>query len=193
MSTCPKCHSIDKVSKVSAIISGGTHHISGEVPVSRTYKDSDGWHESTSYENYNATQQTTLARKLMPPKEPVKEMNGLSLFLGFFALPAILGTVVSSTQLGDAKNSEDAFWALAGIIGALAYLFIAWRIHLFVDKPLKEKISLEKEIWKQSMLKWEKLYYCSRDDCIFFPDENKSFDIANLYQAINWYTIKPKR
>ncbi|MFM8426272.1 MAG: hypothetical protein ACKOBL_13975 [Chloroflexota bacterium] len=191
---CPKCHRMDNVLKVSAIVQGNTHQISGQVPVSRMYQDSEGWHERTSYESYNATQQSTLARKLTPPQKPAK---GNSLFGSIVAYPVsvvvILGGMGSISGIYDGITKGIAlniFLGIAGGVGIIMLLFVIWRLYLYFDKPHKEKHVVSVAKWKDSISKWDNLYYCTRDDCIFFPGQSSAFHISNLYEAINWYPKK---
>jgi hypothetical protein len=192
---CPKCNRIDNVQKVTAIVQGGTHQINGQVPVSHTYQDSEGWHTNTSYESYNATQRTTLAHKLMPPPKPQKRINrfvGFLLMAGmFFGIMGVCSftAIVSSESEVSRKSSGNMSSSLG--VGLLPVSIIAFyglvRIYLRTEKPLKEKLAVDLAKWEYSLRKWQELYYCSRDDCLFFPEERKAYNISNMYDAINWH------
>jgi hypothetical protein len=38
--------------------------------------------------------------------------------------------------------------------------------------------------WEKAMARWNKLYYCSRDDCVFIPEEDTSAPIAQMMNYI---------
>lgn len=180
---CPKCHRIDNVSKVASIVQGGTHHINGQVPVSHTYQDSDGWHEKTSYESYNATQQSTLAHKLMPPEKPQKGGSLWALPLFMAAWIAVIMGMMSKVGF-DQGRLLIATGLLFASIGAL---FGIWRIYIYTDRPYKEKLASDLLKWEYSLNRWQELYYCSRDDCIFFPGENKAVQTSSMIDMIDWH------
>ena len=49
------------------------------------------------------------------------------------------------------------------------------------DKVFEQKYNADMESWKKSMQKWERLYYCQRDDCVFDMDENTAISPENLH------------
>jgi len=188
---CPKCHRIDNVSKVSAIVQGGTHEINGQIPVSYTSHDSEGWHSGTSYESYHATQQSTLAKRLMPPEKPTKEYSG---FAGCLVLPFLISLLLSPTVCASANLFLDPSIDVLeksticlGQITYVAFLFGLWRLWVFIDKPFKARHAVNMAAWEYSLSKWRELYYCSRDDCVFTPSGGV---VTNLNEAIKWSPVK---
>jgi predicted RNA-binding Zn-ribbon protein involved in translation (DUF1610 family) len=56
-----------------------------------------------------------------------------------------------------------------------------------IQVKVKEQINLWNLEWKNAMERWEKLYYCSRDDCVFFPGSNTHAPVAKM----NEYLYQP--
>ena len=188
---CPKCHRIDSVSKVSAIVQGGTHQINGQIPVSYTSHDSEGWHSGTSYESYHATQQSNLASRLMPPEKPIKAYSGLLNLAILPFLPFICVGMVTLVAITDPKSELLPKLGLClGVITYALFLFGVWRVCIWIDKPFKAKHAENIGAWEYSISRWRELYYCSRDDCLFIPGERDMYNISDLYSAINWRPVK---
>lgn len=203
---CPICHRIDNVAKVSSIVNGETHQITGQVPVSTTY-DSDGWSLGTSYKTYHATQQSALAKKLMPPQEPRKAksfkefIQDVIILTPFAILIMILGNLIL-VILGDIIGTSTKnylvkpttildFLDVFHLVLYSATLVIGFSVvALWKYRTRKEKKSnliFEQSIlsnWKKNIARWNQLYYCSRDECIFIPGENLAFPISDLNQVI---------
>ena len=38
--------------------------------------------------------------------------------------------------------------------------------------------------WKKAMERWDRLYYCGRDDCVFIPGENSSASISKMKEYL---------
>jgi len=192
---CPKCHRIDNISKVSVIVQSGTHQISGQIPVSHTYQDSDGWHERTSYESYNATQQTALARKLMPPEKPQKGQSGWVGLIFLAGWIVVIMGMMSVVGFQDGIQRSNVLAILGGIAlcpTSLGAMYGLWRFYRYTDKPHREKLAKDLAIWEASMRKWQELYYCFRDDCIFFSGESRAYNLNEKNQAINWLIVAPQ-
>jgi hypothetical protein len=43
-----------------------------------------------------------------------------------------------------------------------------------------EKVLMANQVWEMAMDRYERLYYCQRDDCVFIPGENTSSPITKL-------------
>jgi hypothetical protein len=190
---CPKCHRVDSISKASAIVQGGTHSINGQIPVSYTSHDSEGWHSGTSYESYHATQQSTLASRLMPPKKPTKAYSCLVnlAIVPFFFSPIVgmLGLSAAFEPSFDMGSISRIDFCL-GVLLYLVFLIVVWRVCVLIDKPFKARHAINLAAWEYSMSKWGEIYYCSRDDCIFIPGEGFVYTISHLNNAIKWSPAK---
>jgi len=205
---CPECQQIDKVSKVATVVESGTHRISGQVPVSRTTQDSDGkWRTETTYESYSAVQQTTLAQRLNPPEAPslpphmiggiigivqkgVFYIYGGTIFFAGLAISTGPFAGAFSPNLETTSVIPRVLLFLLGIVTVPSYLGLA--VFLYKKKVASEEKQAQQyyeklKKWEYSMDRWNRLYYCSRDDCIFFPNENSAFPSATLNKVIDWH------
>ena len=207
---CPECNQIDKVSKVATVVESGTHRVSGQVPVSRTTQDSDGrWRTETTYESYSAVQQTHTARKLNPPTSPQLPPHMIGGIIGLVQKGAFYiyggaifftGLVISAAPFAStfAANTEEqtisivtrVLMFLLGLVAVPTYLWIAWFVYkkkVANEKKLEQKYYEKLKKWEHSMGIWNRLYYCSRDDCIFHPDKKTAFPSSALNEVIDWH------
>ena len=51
-------------------------------------------------------------------------------------------------------------------------------------KSYNEKVHVTNQVWEMAMDRYERLYYCQRDDCVFIPGENTSSPINNLKEYL---------
>jgi hypothetical protein len=42
-----------------------------------------------------------------------------------------------------------------------------------------------KNAWKNAIKRWNQLYYCARDDCVFIPGENSSASVSNMQEYLS--------
>ncbi len=78
---------------------------------------------------------------------------------------------------------------LAVLIGGLAVLAVILR-HRKVHQQQRQyeasvrQITVQNEClhstWKRSLERWDRLYYCSRDDCVFIPGEGTSAPLSGM-------------
>jgi hypothetical protein len=62
-------------------------------------------------------------------------------------------------------------------------------IYLRLLKPYRERLAKEYEsnqpgIWQNAMDKWQKLYYCERDDLVFDPEDQGAYVLARDMQSL---------
>ena len=158
---CPVCGRNDEVKKVSAILA---NQISG-------------------------TQSSVLAMKLQPPTlpEPQKPSSILRYVVLFFGVICLIDVFVIIFE----------YPGLNGLIGMLQYLIpgallMWWYVNLN-NKYKKEVIiyNQKKTIREQeysklpkAMERWNKLYYCFRDDCIFIPSEKTYAEVGSIKEYV---------
>jgi len=117
----------------------------------------------------------------------------IGLALGVLRLISVGYSVAS---VGNYSSAKNILWlillavflflgALAFIAGAVLLGILGTRRHqkrLTEYRDLVEKITHEVEKnnldWKRAMNRWDQLYYCSRDDCVFIPGDNSSVPIS---------------
>ena len=190
---CPKCNRNDKVRKVSAIVRSEIHQLSGTTTQTNDYRDQDGrWYSSTSTVPFNGTQASVLAQLLSPPQKP--EPKSFSRFLTIFGGLMILGDTLiiglgfvagfMGFFMGLTNGSSAQGPAISLLIGivtggvlfiptlviGVTGLLMAWAVFASKknhDKRERIRVARELPAWQKAMSKWEKLYYCERDDTVF--------------------------
>lgn len=99
---CPKCHSDDKVEKISAILKAQTHTIEGSLPISEVYTNSEGEiRTDTSYKKFTSTQLSSLARSVAYPPQPVIPKKPTIFWLLCFSVLTISGICFFLYSFGD--------------------------------------------------------------------------------------------
>lgn len=76
--------------------------------------------------------------------------------------------------------------AIIGLI--LLSLLIYWRIRktavLRYERQIREE-EAEKEAVERAVARWMRLYFCTRDQCIFDPQENRSVPLERLKELLS--------
>jgi len=52
-----------------------------------------------------------------------------------------------------------------------------------VDAVQQERTRMVK-VYEQTVSRWNRLYYCSRDDCVFIPGENSSAPVSGMHEYL---------
>ncbi|MGB8214489.1 MAG: hypothetical protein WCE68_13105 [Anaerolineales bacterium] len=198
---CPLCKRNDRSEKVSGILTGQTTRSESIIPEQQVYTDSQG-HAHTKSVNVpvRSVQTSDLARRLTPPDRPAAAAKGGSaifiLIAGIIlAILGICGLFVSITGLGSSSSpSQSSILAGSLICGAIPFIFAAVLLiyWFFSQKEEKEK-AVQKQAsaaaaaqqWQAAMARWEKLYYCARDDVVFIPGEGTSATLADMPGYLN--------
>lgn len=156
---CPECKKDDQVQKVSAILSSGTFTSTYQVPVSVQTEN------GPIYGNVNrqAENSTTLAKKLALPEKPQGMTCGMWLVIIFLLVTIPLGTAATINDWTDSKYPTLMIIIGLGLFGVLLYFLI--KLIKRGDANTKEKI----KIWERQTANWNKVYYCHRDDMVFYP------------------------
>ncbi len=151
MIKCFKCNYSDQIQKVSAIYSAG-------ISSGSYYGSSTPLGESKpSFTTVSGSSQSLLSRRLAPPNKPS---------------PSFMLIVLDVVLAG---------FAIFCII--LPCLFLLVLIYVLSYKPKvdqskkedKERLAKEIPLWETAMERWNRLYYCMRDDVVFDPDTEASF------------------
>ncbi len=190
---CPLCNKDDQALKVTSIIQRDTQRINGQVPVTSTYSDGDGrLRSSTDWSRFSATSISDLAKNLTPPDKPA-----LGCFRGLqfpdssclTIASAIMAVVLISFGFAMIGEGSDIGSIAAGFIGGILFIgiFIGSRkFNKWQSKRAEEAIKPEMDRWNYAMDRWNKLYYCSRDDCLYIPGEKGSVPIGSMESILYW-------
>jgi len=183
---CPECQMADMIRKVSSIVADGTFsgiHSRTESGVGGLPSAGGTFFPRGSI-HLQGTYQTELAKKLSPLSKP-------RVGCGWYLLPFI--PVVNLVLVWFAPIAFKAkrymalflvvylfpllivnyFFTLSSEIRlSLVILFLAIYVALFY--PALKKENDEKVLdWEVKISKWQQLYYCARNDCVFDPKVGK--------------------
>jgi len=159
---CPECGKDDMIQKVSAIYSSGITSGSYSGPTSGVSVPIGSGKPSVigGYTTLKGTSQTEISRKLAPPKHPTRPTNGC-LILSIIGLWMVAGMFGMSIGKNSSVAPYFAIVVIFCIIGAL----IAYNNS--EQKKRRPEIEAAEKKWQIAMSKWNELYYCARNDCVF--------------------------
>jgi len=200
---CPHCGENDKVQKVSAIVAGQTYDIHGTSIESQVYTDKEGkTHYQSSSVPYSGTQISVLAQRLSPPRKPSAGSDTLVFLLVFglwifAALCGLMSLYVAAVMLfghstpyissTSERIREAVMWGgmfmvfaiPAGIIGTVIY-----KVSSAARKKKLVQVQADMPRWENAVERWNRLYYCFRDDNVFIPSENRGVPISQMMEYI---------
>ncbi|MEJ5200992.1 MAG: hypothetical protein WHV66_02055 [Anaerolineales bacterium] len=192
MSTqCPKCAAIDQIIKVSAIVNSGTSSGTFAGPTGSVSFSKGNTTFNPGFAVLSGTQQTELASLFTPPAEP-KRRKPIGC-IGYFFIVCILGLLIlgfsANASLAEAQSQfgyGDDYAAFA-ILCAIGFLVIVGWLSYYVPKKTKEFDALyyrEMDLWRVAIERWDRLYYCMRDDIVFDPTTNIAFTPQEFYSYL---------
>lgn len=185
-SECPICHKDDKVAKVTAIVQRDTNRLNGSVPVSSTHLDSDGkLRSSTDWSNFSAIQISDLAQQLSPPDKPTHGCLSIWNAWGFkpFAVFLVLVSLLFCVGSVGGNETDRSGIGISAFFLAIAVGF--WFLGVWWKKRGDASLKPQMDKWNHAMGRWFTLYYCSRDDCVFIPGEDRSVPVYNMMDLIS--------
>jgi len=133
-------------------------------------------------------------------------LGGVALLIVTFVIGLMMlgGILMLFNSAGD-LTQETVIYGLLGLVSGVISLLggialIALGIFL-VRRSVKKKRFQKEEIqkqyqeemdrseriqsaWRSALDRWNKLYYCGRDDCVFIPGENSSAPLSNLKEYL---------
>lgn len=209
---CPVCNRNDRAEKVSAILRSQTQNIQGTTYQKQASVRQVGNTLQTITEQVaipvQSSQMSELARHLAAPVRPKKksapDIAGKSthyVLIGTIVF-ILLGLCSLSCTITYLVNSYTTLEILVASVVALVSVAIVVRCVSFgipnerkrnaqkkVDAEQKRQAFLLQEQnkhkqWEKAMERWNKLYYCGRDDCVFLPGTNTSAPITDMYKYL---------
>jgi hypothetical protein len=194
---CPICQRNDKVQKVSVIYMHGSHDTTMSMPVTEINSDSEGrTYSTTRHQQVKGLDETKLAQALHPPTKPEAPkpplwqwyfIGGGVLVAGFCA-PMFVFTIFGVLGRSPNGNSFGGLLLLS-FIGFMSFLASSYSS---ANKNYKKKMAdYNSSIfpsWKQSLEKWNSLYFCYRDGCVFKVGEKVkvSVPLEQMAEFIGW-------
>lgn len=181
---CPECDKDDRIQKLTSITAAGEASGTFSGPSVGVTRMDGKWGTAGSYTTLSGTSMTRLARKLLPPQEPKEPVAAgalyvvLALILWAFSLAAIVGGAFLFVAAAlDSSQEFGRFVALAAgpincILGIAMMMggFFLVRQQGKSQDAARARYSVEKPAWEQSMTKYHRSYYCSRDFIVFDPE-----------------------
>jgi predicted RNA-binding Zn-ribbon protein involved in translation (DUF1610 family) len=119
---------------------------------------------------------------------------------------SLLGGISIFVSSSDAQATDAAMMAIVGLaVSILTFLVgaaaIALGIFLVVrsgkkkhaqmaefQRKAQEELMERQRIqsaWESALKRWNQLYYCGRDDCVFIPGENTSASLSDLKEYLS--------
>jgi predicted RNA-binding Zn-ribbon protein involved in translation (DUF1610 family) len=133
----------------------------------------------------------------------------LALILGaillIVSLCSLIGGISMFFGLLGAQSQDSTVITIIGLVMSLLFFLvgaavIALGIYLLIQSGKNKRLQLAEyqrlvqgEIaehqriqgdWKKAMERWDRLYYCGRDDCVFIPGENSSASISKMKEYL---------
>jgi len=176
---CPQCNKDDMIQKVKAVYSGGVssgQYSGTSVGIGISTKDGTPTVVSGNT-NIAGTSQTLLSRRLSPPPQPSIMGNLRPPIIAVLVLVMVVdcAIVFQTGMLYGSMNNGTSMITLLFVSFSLAGLLIS--LLYKGEKPIFEATQTR---WKILINKWDNLYYCARDDCVFDPASGKSVPADNI-------------
>ena len=143
-------------------------------------------HQADEVKKAPAAYQSGVTR-LAPPKEPVAHVGMIRYIIVAFALVGIGAffiLIFSGTSFDSwprAVQVVDVAITIIAIIAALVISFLAFQ--RVVQGDLKTQKFLP--AYDEAMEKWNRLYYCKRDNVVFDAQTNKTISDAELRSMLS--------
>jgi hypothetical protein len=203
---CPKCKKDDQIKKATAIIASDTHTVKGGSWQTQVYIDKKGKKQyEDDYVPYSGEQSSALAQSLRPPAKPGTGctntwgiiLGGGLLVIGLpclmcsllgvgqslIAIPQAIRNNVGGTDILLSSGFAILFSGIQIII-AVAMIILGIVIYRKLNQKHTERLAQYNEIelprWEKAMQRWNNLYYCFRDDCVFVPGSEDFSPIAEM-------------
>ena len=210
---CPVCNRNDRAEKVSAILRSQTQNTQGYTYQNQVSTVRIGNSIQTINQQVpvpiQTSQMSNLAKNLYPPPKPVMnaatQLSTSSKAIFFAIFTAITGGCCLFTSISTFSNSSSGAESTGNyLVGGLILVGIAVLLFVYAvpaeNKSNKAKKAAEEDVqrelpiqfaemmrkWNLAIQKWNKLYYCSRDDCVFLTGSNTHAPISNMMGYIYW-------
>lgn len=205
-SVCPSCSQSDKTQKVSAIYKGGTHQWT-ETQHTTNADGSSGTSHIPRQAQTLLAKQLTPPEKPSAGSNFFLLWSGIGCFVVFillvgfvlpigltliatFVIPAGAYFLIGDTSIEAASPPILIGFGLLLCLSLIILITIGWFIWRWwkgkYDASVAQLKIRQAEAdrnlphWERAMSRWEKLYYCSRDDIVFIPNEKRAVPLAFL-------------
>lgn len=169
---CPVCGQIDAVRKVSYVVSEGTSSTE-QLGVAPNLTGRDFY-----LVGMKGSAVTELAQRLAPPAQ---RPGGIGLRIFLAAAAFLVGsTTACGLSLFTVTPEFGRFacgnWVLG--IALICAALVIWPLSSI--SKIRRKQAYYDTMMKQARSRWNRLYYCTRDDITFNPDQNIVIPVHDL-------------
>lgn len=184
---CPKCGQIDRIQKVTSVVSEGTTRVRMEGTVS--VRSEEGTRDIPTRQEGSSV--TELAKRLQKPTFPFGLIFKKFMYGSLISFIAIVGLGMVAGGLVDFNfsRSEWIIRVVIILIGAIclisAIVFTASFITSLSSGKIKEEGDEIQERYERAVRRWNQLYYCYRDDIVFIPGEDDAIVLEDMYSYLD--------
>ena len=197
----PVCNHDDSIQKVSIIVANGQSSGNNSGPTGGVAYNIEKWESVGGVIKISRSASIELARKLLPPIEPLRKggigrkwILAINLVFILFAISIAFITIILRNLVYLPNSSSSSSLKLIGsipilcIVGIVSFLSIIllikgidmlWENYKASKIKEEEKYVKEKLSWDAAMNKWNSAYYCHRDGVVF---DNKGITVCQLEQ-----------
>jgi hypothetical protein len=171
---CPQCSKDDMIQKVSAIYSAGTASGSFSGPTGGIAAPIGSGKPSIvgGYTTLRGRTQTALSTKLSPPAKPKPPSSaGGWLFV-------IVLVLISFALIG--TGGTTAFFGVLFLIGAIGVGVLGSK----GEASKRQRYETLTVRWTNALAAWNRLYYCSRNDCVFDPETGRQVPADRIAELL---------
>jgi len=176
---CPVCRKDDAIQRLSAVVSSGRASGTFSGPSVGVAHVDGKWDATGGYTALSGATATDLARKLSPPSKPDKP-SGLGCWLyvlvGFFGFGAF---VAFFNWVGETRYRGEHITLLMSLV-SLAIVALILVGDMNKKSRARAKYAEEKPAWDAAMKRYERLYFCFRDDVVFDPQTGETCQTESL-------------
>ena len=192
-SKCPVCKKHDAAQRVTTIVAAGQSSGTFSGPTGGvTYSDGK-WGTVGGYTTLSGSTRSDRARSLAPPTRS-RFRGWLQFGCGLYCLIWVAGLfwAVGSAGFSSSSSIFDFLGDLGSLFGATALPGILGLVILLNWN--RKRVASEKidEQYPRAMAKWQRLYFCHRDDVVFDPETNESFEPSQIKKYIYRPSSRPE-
>ncbi|MBM4460805.1 MAG: hypothetical protein FJ011_24110 [Chloroflexi bacterium] len=148
-----------------------------------------------------ANERATAAVKAFRDGNPAPKKGCLPQILPWLYLPGCLLTMFIIALVGQSLYGTDFDMMAAFVIAVFIWLLPGWGLSKLSRKILpperkkweadlantkEEALAEAAHIKSRTFTRWERLYYCHRDDLVFLPEEHLSAPSSNMMHLLMW-------
>ncbi len=172
---CPVCKQIDQMKKVSVVYNAG---ISSGSYAGATAGIVAGRGVMVGHSQLSGIAQTNLSQRLTPPSPPARPRGRGCLATAGIIVSAVIGAIplqilVAILFIPHKPLSADdvSTITIMSVIVCLCAITVMGIMVVTRPKIRAQKAEYARGVqrWYEAMANWERLYYCERDDVVFYP------------------------